>query len=103
MTRSEDVIIAGIPWFTKDSYPRCLEIFDDPGDYPDTFNEWIAKAKETEKKLLRLGAKVIRAEIDPNTFPAWCAMNGFDKVDAKARSHFANLKAAESVGIRPNG
>lgn len=82
--------------------PKCLAIFDDPGYYPITFDEWFGQAQNSEKELLRRCSKVIRVVIDPNTFPAWCAANGFDAVDAKARNHFVHLKAAESAGLKPN-
>ena len=91
----------GMAWYTRSAYPLCLAIFSDAADYPDTFDEWLTKAEQTEKKLRQQGVRVIRAEIDPNTFPSWCAANGFSNVDTQARCHYANLKAAESLGIKP--
>ncbi len=99
MSQSDTPTIAGVIWYTRESYPRCLAVFDDPGYYPDTFDEWFAKVQQTEKKLCRLGVRQIRVEIDPNTFPGWCRTHGFEHANAIARNHFANLKAAESIGI----
>jgi hypothetical protein len=87
----------GIPWYTKESYPKCLAIFDDPADYPQTFDAWLLKAQRTANEYGQLGMRVVRVEIDPGTFRRWCAANGFRNVDAKARSHYASLQAAVEV------
>ncbi len=87
----------GIAWFTKESYPKCLAIFDDPTNYPNTFDEWFIKVQKIEKEYCRLGVRVVRVKIDPNTFPDWCTENGFSNVDAEARSHYASLQAAIEV------
>lgn len=85
----------GITWYTPETYARCLEIFEDAADQHDTFDAWLGTATKTEKDVRRQGLRVVRAEIDPDTFPAWCAANGFGKIDHEARTHFANLKAKE--------
>lgn len=87
----------GIPWYRRDTYERCLAIFEDAADLPDTFDAWRLKAKQVEDGLLSKGERVVRAEIDPDTFVEWCAAGGFNKVDSEARCHFANLKAMEAV------
>jgi len=91
----------GMAWYTQDTYLQCLAIFSDATDLHDTFDEWIVAAKRTENQLSQQGMKVIRVEIDPATFPAWCVKNGYRNIDTDARTHFANLKAAESLGLKP--
>lgn len=85
----------GIGWYTRETYPLCLAIFADAANLPDTFDEWLVKAEQTEKQLRQQGMRVVRVEIDPKTFPSWCSANGFSKIDTKARCHYGNLKAME--------
>lgn len=93
--------VVGIAWYKRDSYPRCLATFVDGASLHETFDEWLTAAEKVEKQLLQQGQKVVRVDIDPDTFPDWCAKNGFTQIDAKARTHYGNMRAAESLGVKP--
>jgi len=91
--------IGGIAWYREDDYPRILEIMEDAKVLPATFKQWEQIAKQTESEGEMRGLTVVRAIIDPETFPDWCAARGLN-VDAKARIRFANefvLDQARSV------
>ena len=68
---------------------------------PLTFNEWLRKAEALEKQISDSGVRVVRAIIDPDTFPAWCASKNF-KINADARKSFANHKAMEVASGKNN-
>jgi hypothetical protein len=95
-TRNGSVAV-GIAWYRADAYARCLEIFDDASDLPATFEEWLRLAKRAEEQVHRQGMKVVRAEIDPNLFPGWCATNGFSKIDKHARMAYGTVIARVSA------
>jgi hypothetical protein len=85
----------GITWYTQHTYARCLRIFDDAAELPDTFDEWQDLAKETEANIRAAGMIPLRVQIDPETFPNWCKRNGIKVIDKDARMAFGNLKAFE--------
>lgn len=87
----------GIGWYRPETYKPCLSIFDDASDLPHTFDEWLALAKKTEAQLKRQGMKVVRVEMDPETFLKWCAAEGYTTIDKHARMAFGNMMAMKSL------
>lgn len=83
------VRIVGISWFNEADYAAALAIMTD-AVLPPTYALWLQKAGRTERNLQADGYRVVRAIIDPHTFPGWCARNGFGTaINAKARTAFA--------------
>ena len=76
MPGPDGISAVGITWYRPETYRRCLAIFEDSSNLPDTYFEWLVRAEEWEKQSKREGLKVVRAEIDPVTFPGWCADHG---------------------------
>ena len=93
----------GIAWYTRNTYARCLKLFDDAADLPETFDGWQHLAESTEANMLAAGMTAIRVEIDPETFPSWCKQHGFPRIDKDARMAFGNLKAFEFLNQRIHG
>lgn len=87
---------AGISWYRREDYPRALDIMEDAHVLPPTCDEWERKAERQEREWQSRGFVVVRAIIDPEQFPAWCARRGLH-VDAKARMRFANEVAFRSI------
>jgi len=85
----------GISWFRPETYDACMSIFSDANDLPDTYEDWLIRAKQAEEQVTRQGMKVVRVDIDPETFPKWCAANGYANIDKHARMFFGNAKALE--------
>lgn len=86
----------GVAWYTRESYDRCMAIFEDAADLPDTFHDWKVRVQQIENDALDKGLTLVRVVIDPETFPAWCAANGHN-IDGEARLHFGSLKAKEWI------
>lgn len=86
------VHVMGIAWYRESDYPEILRIMADRHLLPPTHREWKQKAERLEREQTGKGVRVVRAVIDPKTFPAWCAAAGLD-IDAKARMEFANREA----------
>ncbi len=84
----QDVI--GIAWFKDEAaYRKALSIFTDPENMPASFNDWKALV-ERECELIKGGGNIaIRADIDPETFIAWCASHGF-AANSRGRIAFVN-------------
>lgn len=84
--------IIGIGWYLQKDYPEILRIMTDADRLPQTFKVWQHQADQLERGLIAQGKTVIRAIIDPATFPEWCRRHGLN-VDAKGRMAFANERA----------
>ncbi|HWL51317.1 MAG TPA: hypothetical protein VNQ90_02720 [Chthoniobacteraceae bacterium] len=88
--------VVGMAWYRREDYDSIRQIMDDGKALPPVYDDWLAAAERGFKKLTGDGLRIVRAEIDPATFPAWCATNGH-KVNSDGRKAFANLRAFESV------
>lgn len=82
----------GIPWYKEADYDRLKALFVDGNKFPPTFLMWQDKAEQNRKRQTRSGATVVKAYIDPDTFPAWCSARGLS-LDSKGRTAFANAEA----------
>jgi hypothetical protein len=92
---AEVPVVAGVAWYAREDYAALLSIFEDADTLPTTYDEWLAKAEELEGEFKARGYHVVRALIDPKTFPSWCAARGL-KLNANARTNFGNEKAREA-------
>lgn len=86
----------GMPWYRREDYPRIRAIMADADRLPVGFDEWEKKAEAFERDVKRGGKIVVRAIVDPDTFPAWCRERSLN-VDTKGRSMFASYMAMRQV------
>ena len=86
--------IIGMVWYRAEDYDAIRRIMTDSDKLPALFHIWRMNAEIGEKKYRRDGHTVVRAFIDPETFPDWCRTRGLS-IDAKARMEYANLIAYE--------
>lgn len=83
----------GVVWYRREDYGRILAIMADADKLPATWDKWFYSADKLVRHLTKQGAIVEKVQIDPETFPAWCAARGLN-LDAEARNRFS----AEAVG-----
>lgn len=88
--------IIGMAWYQSEHYGAIRRIMSDSHKLPATFHEWRMQADIREKQERRLGKIVVRANIDPETFPDWCRSRGLN-IDAQARMQYAATIAHETV------
>ena len=91
----------GVPWVRKEDYEAFLAICEDADMLPETWEKFAYYTEMGENKFRTQGYLVVRANIDPNTFPDWCKCNGV-RVDTQGRQKFAAAVAAETHGGKPN-
>jgi hypothetical protein len=68
----------GAYWIKEEDYAALLSIFPDGNKMPPTWKDWLKIAEEMKRGLEAYGHVVMRVYIDPNTFPDWCATNGWN-------------------------
>ena len=82
--------VIGIAWFKDEAtYCRALAIFIDAGKMPASFEAWKALVEKELELIKESGNIALRADIDPETFIAWCAARGF-KPNSQGRIAFVN-------------
>ena len=87
--------IIGIAWFKDDAtYRRALAIFTDAANMPASFEDWKALVGKQCELIKDSGNIALRADIDPETFTAWCASRGY-KANAHGRIAFVNHMVLE--------
>jgi hypothetical protein len=83
----------GIAWYRPEDYDRLKAMFPDGSILPDTYHEWLKKAREVSGTLAVSGETVVKAWIDPITFPGWCKEHGVG-MDVKGRLEYSRQYAA---------
>ena len=84
----------GIPWYELEDFDQIKAVMEDAHLLPRTYAEWRLAAEQAERKFRRQGHLVVRAPLRASEFVAWCQARGLH-IDAKARTQFASLVAAE--------
>ncbi len=85
---SETPMIQAMVWYRREVYLKLLEIFVDYKLLPTTYDEWLGKAEENKKNAEESGDTVVKVFIEPDSFPAWCKLQG-KAPDKEARTEFA--------------
>jgi hypothetical protein len=90
------ISVTGLVWYRNaEDYDRLKAMFTDGDKLADTFENWLKSAQAGFDKLTGSGHVVIKAIIDPDTFPKWCRARGLE-MSAKARTAFGNECAYKS-------
>ena len=92
----EGVRAIGIAWMREEDYPALIRIFED-GHMFGNWEQWSQRAEATEKQFQSEGVIVLRAFLDPATFPAWCAARSIAP-GREARTQFGIEFAEERYG-----
>jgi hypothetical protein len=78
-----------LPWYARGDYPTLLELFSDPENLPASYDAWLERAHEIERKLNDAGFGVAKVRIQPLPFAVWCNAEN-SPVDQSARLTFVN-------------
>ncbi len=89
--------VIGICWYTPETYGPCLAVFDDRDHLHQSYDAWLKSAMEAESGLVQRGVRVVRVQIEPETFVQWCRDNGMEHTDRKARTIYAGIVALDSI------
>lgn len=85
----------GVVWYkSKEDFLKARAIFTDTFLLPDTYEEFLVRFAEITAKVEAGGGIVVKAEVNPETFSAWCKER-FLNVDANGRAAFASEAAVK--------
>jgi hypothetical protein len=91
-----EIKAVGIPWYRQQDFDRLKAMFSDGLKIGTSFGGWLDSAEKVYQKLTGEGHVVVKAYIDPEVFPKWCAAHG-KELHAAGRTAYANECAAEKV------
>ncbi len=84
-----NISVVGVPWYRKGDYARLRALFVDGARLHETYGGWLVPARATEAHLVAQGHRVVRVEIEPEEFVAWCSAHDVAP-DVEARIGYAN-------------
>lgn len=88
-------IPTGVSWYLREDYEKLKQILKDGADLPANYDDWQSNADKRIAELAKVGVRVVKINIDPEAFSAWCKANN-KELDSPARAAFA----AYSIGKR---
>ena len=83
------VEFVGMPWYRREDWPALRALFVDADQLHAKWEDWQRAAITGEYQLRQSGKRVVRAEIRPEAFAAWCAKLGI-VADGTARNRWAS-------------
>ena len=78
----------GLPWYSREDYPRVREMMSDRHNLASTYEQWLAAAENNESVGRQAGLDIVRVMIEPDAFARWCAGKGVEPGSA-ARMDYA--------------
>ena len=84
--------VVALPWYIRGDYPALLKLFSDSYRLPTTYDAWLKRAEEVERKFQSGGFGVARIWVRPAPFATWCKERNVSP-DQAARLIFANEAA----------
>ena len=84
----------GMAWYRAEDYPRLRALVQDADRLPLSYDGWVVSAEQLEREVTRSGVAVVRVELRPDAFVAWCAQRDLAP-DGAARARFANEALAQ--------
>lgn len=77
----------GMVWYEPDTFPQIRNMCEDPQNFASNYDEWLRSAETEYQRLTSQGARIIKVDMDPGVFEAWCAQQGIPR-NGRARSNF---------------
>ena len=77
-----------VVWFTKEEWPKVKACAKDVEVFSDTYEEWLAQAERTMRKMKKLGVPTVRMPVVAAELQAWCWAEGVPNTSAN-RAAFA--------------
>jgi hypothetical protein len=80
--------IVGLPWYEEADFKAARSAMIDGKDLFATWAAWHVGALRGERSYQEKGVQVVRAMINPATFPGWCSTHG-EKPNSQGRNRYA--------------
>lgn len=78
----------GVGWMSREGFARLAALCDDPRSFNLPYEDWRQLAEAAISGMRAQGLEVVRVELDPERFLAWCRARDL-RPDGRARSAYA--------------
>ena len=95
--KRNQAMLAGITWYTTETWAQVKATATDPECFEDSFPEWEAMAVSARRELQRSGVRALECLIVPQEFFDWCALNNKPNI-AASRAEFVSEKLSAAQG-----
>jgi len=85
----------GLPWYSREDYPRIREMMVDRHKLAPTYEGWLAAAENNESVGQAAGLQIARIMIEPGAFARWCTERGVEP-DSAARRDYAAERSSQN-------
>lgn len=86
-----------LPWYEIGDWPVLHSLFLERDAVAESYDEWMRRALEAERRAIVDGYDVVRVTVRPEALLDWCQANG-RIIDLKARHDYAQeLLATQSM------
>lgn len=80
-----------LPWYEAEDWPVLHSMFLERDSVPDSYERWLLRALEAERRYTVDGYKVVRVVVRPEALLEWCTAQG-RVIDLKARHDYAQSR-----------
>lgn len=77
-----------LPWYRAEHYTGLRASLADGAKLPERYETWQLSTEQVEQVVQRSGVEVVRVDIEPDAFLAWCDCAGLPS-DGAARNRYA--------------
>jgi hypothetical protein len=77
-----------LPWYRAEHYTALKASLADGPKLPEQYETWLLSTEQVEQVVQRSGVEVVRVDIEPAVFLAWCDRAGLAS-DGAARIQYA--------------
>lgn len=88
--------VLGIAWYRREQWNRLLEASADRDELEENYDDWLRTAEGTLKELKRMGASVVKVDVDVNKLVVWCMVVN-RPLDGAARAEYVSKLLSEST------
>ena len=87
----------GLPWYSREDYPRLRELMSDRHKLAPTYDAWLASAENNENVGRQAGLAMVRVRIEPDAFARWCQEKGLEPNGGARVTYVAELTARDAA------
>ena len=87
--------VIGVAWYRREEWELLRAMAADADSLEKTYEEWLAVAEKTLRKLRQQGLELHKVDVDVTELAAWCRAQG-RPLDGGARAEFARSRGEEA-------
>lgn len=87
--------VIGVAWYRREQWELLRAMAADADNLEKTYEEWLAVAEKTLRKLREQGLELHKVDVDVTELAAWCQAQG-RPLDGGARAEFARSRVEEA-------